>query len=279
MSEENTYFIDQELVEEMRRLTEQGRLLTDALGGVFPEHPTFEGIADVLDVACGPGEWVFRVASTHPRLHVVGIDKSKVMIRFARAQAAADEIGNVTFHLMDASKPLGFPDASFDLVNARLIHGFLHRERWSAFVSECSRITRPGGMIRVTQEERPLTNSLALEQFYSWTTHAFWTTGQGFSPDHVAILPRLAHFLRGGGWQQVHTYPRIVDFSWGKPSYAAAYKDHVQGLKLVQPFLLRSGIATQEDMDALYGQAVQEMTAPDFCGYWLYITFIGQKPV
>lgn len=59
------YFIDQKEAAEMARLYRQGQLLTDMQGGVLPEHPDLVGIHDVLDVACGTGEWALQLADHH----------------------------------------------------------------------------------------------------------------------------------------------------------------------------------------------------------------------
>jgi hypothetical protein len=61
----NSYFVNQELIEEMVRLNTQANLVTNAMEGVLPEQDEqmLLGVHDVLDLACGPGEWVMRVAA------------------------------------------------------------------------------------------------------------------------------------------------------------------------------------------------------------------------
>ena len=56
---------------------------------------------------------------------MVGIDISEVMIRYARASVWSQGLENATFRVMDATGPLDFPDATFDLVNLRFAVGFL----------------------------------------------------------------------------------------------------------------------------------------------------------
>src|SRR5947209_13206679 len=92
------YFMNQELVEEMVRLNRQGRIFTEAMGGVLAEQQDLSAIHDILDLACGPGEWAMRVAREYPDKRVVGVDLSRRMIEYASVQAEANDI-NATFQI------------------------------------------------------------------------------------------------------------------------------------------------------------------------------------
>ena len=70
---ENTYIIDTESATEMARLIDQSRCMNEAMGSLFPDKIDLSGIHTVLDVACGPGEWVQEVASLYPHITLVGI--------------------------------------------------------------------------------------------------------------------------------------------------------------------------------------------------------------
>jgi SAM-dependent methyltransferase len=123
---ETTYLNDPESDAEMARLIKQGRVLTACMGGVFPEQRGhLNGIHDVLDIACGPGGWALEVASSYPHMQVTGCDISRAMIEYATLQASLQHLENVRFEVLDATAPLPFADASFDLVNARTITIFM----------------------------------------------------------------------------------------------------------------------------------------------------------
>src|SRR5205807_8685362 len=121
---ESTYVIDAENAAEMARLTNQDRLVTKVMGGLFPERSDHSTIHEILDIACGPGGWVLDVAHAYPEKRVSGIDISTLMIEYARYQAYIQSLNHVSFKIMDALEPLDFPDNSFDFVNARFISGF-----------------------------------------------------------------------------------------------------------------------------------------------------------
>ena len=51
---DNIYFNDPESGAEMARLTDQDRLITKGMGGVFPERSDLSGIHRILDNGCEP---------------------------------------------------------------------------------------------------------------------------------------------------------------------------------------------------------------------------------
>src|SRR6266550_5114635 len=173
-SEENAYVIDIESAAELARLLHQDRHVTKSMGGLLAEQSDISNIHDVIDVACGPGGWALEVADRYPDIKVVGIDISKSMIEYARALAKAQKLKNVEFLVMDALKPLDFPNASFDLVNARFIQGFMPPHAWPALLQECLRVCRPGGIIRLTEIEAAITNTPASEKLAGMEAHSGW---------------------------------------------------------------------------------------------------------
>jgi SAM-dependent methyltransferase len=102
-----TYFADAENAGEMARLLKQARFATKGLGGLFPRCMDVSSVHEMLDLACGPGEWVLAVADAYPAMRVTGIDQSTVMVQFARSISHA--IPTVSFEVMDVLSPLGLP--------------------------------------------------------------------------------------------------------------------------------------------------------------------------
>src|SRR5260370_35227323 len=86
------------------------------------------------------------------------------MIRYAQAHAKTQGLDNASFQVMDALKPLEFPDDAFEFVNARFISPFMPRDAWPNFLRECLRITRPGGIVRITDGEWKFSNGDAFEK-------------------------------------------------------------------------------------------------------------------
>lgn len=277
---ESTYFIDAENAAEMARLTNQDRLLTQAMGGLFPPDIDLSNIHSVLDVGCGPGGWVLDVAHAYPKIKVTGIDVSKLMAEYARAQARVQWLDNATFIAMDALKPLEFLDNSFDLVNARFISSFTPKTAWPGVVQEFLRVLRPGGVIRLTEPEFPISNSPAVEHLVAMFARAMQKAGQSFSPDGrlMGITPMLSHFLRDANCQNIRVQGYVLDGSAGAEAYVSQYQNAMVFLKLLQPFIVRAGETTNEKFDKIYQQALFEMQMDSYCSVWYYLSAWGTKP-
>ncbi len=277
---ENTYVIDAESATEMVRLSHQDRIMTQSMQGLFPEHLKVSDLHDVLDIACGPGGWTLDVARTYPKMNVIGIDISQTMVQYARATARVQLLKNVTFQVMDVTNPLEFPDDSFDLVNARLIVGFLLKKAWPRFLQECRRITRPGGMICLTEAEVPVTTSLAVEQFAAWSTRAAFLAGLSFSPDgrQLGITPILGSLLREAGYSNIQKRPSIIDFSADAEAHEAMYQNYMVAFKLLQPFFVKMGLLSDEEFELMYQRALLEMKEENFGALWYLLTTWGTKP-
>ena len=276
---DSVYFNDPENVAEMARLLGQDRLITQGMGGLFSERFDLSGIHRILDVACGPGGWALEVALTYPEIEVVGVDVSLVMINYANAQARVQGLNNARFQVMDIQKPLNFPDGSFDLVNARFIN-FLPAAAWPQLMQEFGRITRPGGVIRLTESEWwYFTNSPALENLNAMIIRALKLQGESFSQSgrFTGVLPMLGRFLLDAGCVNVSYKSHVIDYSYGTEAYEGFRHDAAIVFKLFQPFIVRMGVATQEEVNQLYEQMQLEMMKDDFRGLMLPLTAWGVK--
>jgi len=281
LPDENAYILDAESVAEMARLMKQDHLITEGMGGLFPERDDISTMHDILDIACGPGGWALDVAFEYPEIKVVGIDISRTMVQYARTRAKAQLLGNASFIIMNALGPLEFDDASFDLVNARFLVGFMPQAAWPTFLQECRRITRPGGIIRLTEFDEPgTTNSAAFEYWKAIVFCAVQKAGFTSSPDgrNYGIMPRLGRLLQNAGCQQIGLQAHVIDFSSGTEAYETMYQNCKVAFQLVQPFLLKMGVATQEELEEGYQQMLMEMMSEEFCAVWSYITAWGQIP-
>ncbi len=276
---DNVYFNDPENVAEMARLLGQDRLITKGMGGLFSERFDLSGIHRILDLACGPGGWALEVAFTYPKIEVVGVDVSRAMIDYANAQVRVQGLDNASFQVMDIQKPLDFPDGSFDLVNARFIN-FLPAAAWPRLMQELRRITRLGGVIRLTESEWwYFTNSPALENLNAMIIRALKLQGESFSQSgrFTGVLPMLGRFLLDAGCVNVNYRSHVIDYSYGTEAYEGFRHDAAIVFKLFQPFIVRMGVATQEEVNQLYEQMQLEMMKDDFRGLMLPLTAWGER--
>jgi ubiquinone/menaquinone biosynthesis C-methylase UbiE len=280
---QNTYFIDAESAAEMGRLMRLDEVMTECMGGFFAEHPNLSGVHRTLDVGCGPGAWASEMAYHYPQMEVTGIDISNIMIEYAQAQARVQHLENIDFQVMDATKPLDFPDNTFDLVNARLIVGFMSRQTWHGTLRELVRVTRPGGIVRLTEtDSMGLSNSFALEKLNCFFTRSLYVTGQSFAPyegsQHFCMTPMLEPLLRDAGCVDIHRQPYMLDYSAGARAHLSFYENHKVAFNLLQPFFIKTGVSTQEELDTLYEQMLAEMMSDQFRALAYILSVWGYKP-
>src|SRR5437667_658763 len=165
----STYLVqDRGNLEEMARQDIQDHMLTIGMGGPLPELDDHSHLQRVLDVGCGTGGWLMETAKTYPAIkRLVGVDISSKMLAHACERATAQQLdGRVEFQTMDALRLLEFPQASFDLVNQRLGASWLRTWEWTKMLLECVRVTRSGGIIRITDADIIESNSPALKKLY-----------------------------------------------------------------------------------------------------------------
>lgn len=106
--------------------------------------------SSVLDVGCGGGRTIEKLAGTGLATHVCGVDYSAASVAAARrTNAAAIAAGRVEIVAGTVSR-LPFPDAGFDLVTAFETHYY-----WPDIVAdlrEVRRVLKPGGQLVIVAE-------------------------------------------------------------------------------------------------------------------------------
>ncbi len=258
----------------------QDRLLTKAMAGLFPADADPSTMHNILDIASGPGGWVLDVASAYPHIAVTGVDISHLMAAYAQSQAQVRGVDNAYFKIMNVLEPLDFADNAFDLVNVRFISAFMHTTAWSTLVQECMRILKPGGILHLTDFELPLSNSSAFEKLMGLAIRSFQMSKLSFSPEgrNVGITFMLGRFLRNAQFEHIQHQAYVVEFSQGTENHMAMYQNWMIASKLVQPYLVKLGLGTQEELERLYQHMLIEMAADDFCAVWYFMSAWGRKP-
>jgi len=275
------YPIDAENMAEMARLAKQASIITTHLG-LLPSQINPAHMQAALDIACGPGEWALSLAEQYPHLTVTGIDLSRRMIDYAHYQAQERQRHRVHFQVMDARAPLAFPDASFDLIHARLITTFLPTGMWPALVSECVRLLRPGGFFCTTEDENiGISTSPSLMRYSTLCADALRKAGMCFTSEGASfgITAVQARLLAQAGFAHVEQQAAVINYSAGTVAHPLLTQDWEVALRLVQPFLVQSGVATQNELDILYARLCEEMHTDQFSAVIYFQTAWGQKVV
>lgn len=279
----NTYIVDGENAGEIARLIIQDRLLTGV--GVAMGDDLFKRaqIRSVLDIGCGPGAWLLELAQRFPGLEsLVGIDVSSSMLNYASSQAEASKLRQVTFRRMDATyPPLDFVDGTFDLVNARLITGFMHKDGWATLIADCFRLLRSGGILQLTEFEDVICSSLAFETLNMYYIQALHQSGRGFLTSqvrHLSTAPFLRKLLQDAGFLDLQLTGKVVDFSSGTPYHQLGCENIEVAYALMQPFFLSQGLSSSDELQRLLQQFQRDRSSPDFSGVALFLGASGKKP-
>lgn len=125
-----------------------------AVSEVLRQYPD----GDLIDVGCGPGMLLRRLADTRPGdFRITGLDRSPAMV-----QAAATRVGSSgDVHVaVGRTEGLPFSDESFDIVVAM---GVLEYSEAAVALREFARVTRPGGAVLVT-----MLNPLSPYRLFEW---------------------------------------------------------------------------------------------------------------
>ncbi len=117
----------------------------DFIMNVLNNIVRLEESAEILDVGCGPGKWSIIFARRYRS--VTAIDISSRMILLAKENAEKENLANIIFHVMNASK-LNLPDRTYDLVNCvTVLQHILNDSNWRMAIQEMVRVTKNGGYI------------------------------------------------------------------------------------------------------------------------------------
>jgi SAM-dependent methyltransferase len=98
----------------------------------------------VLEIGCGTGQTLARLASSH-RVTLVGVDRMPRMLETARCRISLGGLaGRVSLVRADAER-LPFGEASFDRVYMESVLGFQPPDRARLLLAEVRRVLRPPG--------------------------------------------------------------------------------------------------------------------------------------
>src|SRR5437773_1217229 len=277
----STYLVqDRSNEEEMARLETQDKLLTTGMGGVLPELPDPTILRHILDVGCGTGGWLREAAVTCPTIEkLVGADISDKMMQYARAQAQSVGLDRrVQFQTMDALRILEFPPESFDLINQRLGGSWLRTWDWTKLLLEYQRVTRPGGIIRITEAALVESSSPALRKLCDLVLQTCYNSGRFFARREDAVTQRLVLLMEMHGIEDIQTRHHTLVFHAGTSEHHHFCEDMAHLFRVSLPFF-HKWTRVPSDYEQIYQQALIEMHQPDFVATWRLLTAWGVRPL
>lgn len=287
----NNYFLDLEKDAsirnpELERLRLQGEKLTDKLPRVPPDMiecvlPTSgDPNVQIIDLACGAGEWALRMAREFPHAkRIIGLDSFREAVNYANAEARTRQ-RNVKFCVGDIMQRLPYEDNTFNLVNARLITSIMpaKMESWVALTRECYRICKPGGMVQITEADNSsIVGAPAFHRMAQAIYCVMYRLGKTFSEYEIGVAPLMREFVEGGGFVDVRQYPYAIDYSAGADAHDAVVSDGLLASLLLKPALVRE-FGSEETYKQVYAEMEDELNSPDFRALWFLVRVCGRKP-
>lgn len=132
----------------VRNLAAQAEAIWPQEQPLFARHALPER-ARILDIGCGTGEILLRLASACPGASLIGVDLHEPHLALARERGRTFG-SRIEFRTGDAFA-LDFPDGTFDLTICRHMLQAVPEPR--LVLAEMKRVTRPGGRLHVVAED------------------------------------------------------------------------------------------------------------------------------
>lgn len=136
--------------------SESNSLFVDLLHEKFPDHSP----RTLVDLGCGPGDILLRLARAFPQARLTGVDGSAAMLEHARkailAAGAAGQVELLHLRLQD----LELAGVYDTIVSNSLLH---HLEDPGLLWRRIGELGRPGAVVLVMDLVRPATESAARE--------------------------------------------------------------------------------------------------------------------
>ena len=284
----STYFVrDRANLGELTRLRLQDDLVTAEMGGPLPEQDNPDTFRRILDVACGTGGWLIEAAKTYPNIHkLVGVDVNTHLIDYARKRAQEEGVNDrVEFMEMDALLVLEFPKGYFDLVNVRFGTSFMRTWNWPKLLKETQRVTRPGGIVRLSEYERFTSNDPATIRMCQYAGEAFFSAGHLFTEAKkgenyiectVGVAHDLERLLDQYGVKNIQVRRSVQECPAGTPEGESFAHDLRLGFRGIVPFM-RKWRGLPDDYEASFQAMTDAMQQPDYMVSWSVLTAWGMK--
>jgi ubiquinone/menaquinone biosynthesis C-methylase UbiE len=229
----------------------------------------------ILDVACGSGQWVRDMAMWSPEMTIVGLDRQVVVVEQARRLSQRWRLANTGFLVGDMHHMDAIGDESFDLMHARFLGPVVAPQQWPSLLQECLRVCHAGGTLVWTEAGFPTTNSAACRHWWQWMKQAI--TRLGYTPDVTPYMQRLLEDVGGVDRRHVRRVETALDLSADTPLHTQIYRHISSLLDATKPLLLKTGVADEQELEAVFQQMSIDVYSDPFQATWTLTTLLAEK--
>lgn len=128
--------------------------LWEGFGEVITNHvPKTDQRMDCLDLGCGTGFVVEKLARNFPYARIVGADRSIPFLRKTQERIGTrlqGAVGRVVLNRMDLTRPFPWGDGSYDLATMNFVLQYFSALEQQHIVAESARILRKGGLLVIS---------------------------------------------------------------------------------------------------------------------------------
>ncbi|KAG9235803.1 UMTA methyltransferase [Amylocarpus encephaloides] len=259
---------------------ERQEIFHDVLSRVFDNRLLFPLVSHprrILDCGYGCALWASEVAAQNPHCEVLGIDINPWQPERAPS--------NLYLQVDDLNREFNFSSHSFDLVHSQMMASGIHINRWTEYMNDMLRVTRPGGWTQMVElyynvqsDNGSLTEDHALRRW----SHLYLESHQGLKDLRVPL--RLPAMMREAGFVDVENRMlQLPTCAWPtdqrENAIGAANRENIQRMLFalaVYPFTERLGITIQ-DVQLLVAQARVEADNPSLKAYFPLYVCLGRK--
>ena len=240
---------------ELKRLRRQGLLVNPVTRQYLIEAGIAPGMR-VLDVGSGAGDVAFLAAElVGPSGQVVGVDRSRDALVFARSRAKEQSLANVTFVESELSA-MAF-DGHFDAAIGRYV--LMFQPDPVALLRKTSHLVRPGGILLFHEPDRKQMRSFpptpAYDKMSEWIDETFRRTGV----DARMGIKLYSTFLDAGLPGPTMRLHAVIG---GAKALEDVHFEADVAITLAAA-MERAGVATADELgaDSLIERIIQEMSA------------------
>jgi hypothetical protein len=146
---------------------------------------------------------------------------------------------------------------------------------WPRFLNECHRITKPGGWCLNTELDLQFGNCPHASTYWRWYTDALYASKQIFTSGGLAqsFFPFQEALFADAGFVDIKTHQVTIDFSSGMPKHSLLMPVMCDGFDEVGDFLIRTGVANDEEvMETLHNLVTEARSSSFQCiGCWQHV--------
>ncbi|KAG1235339.1 hypothetical protein G6F68_006558 [Rhizopus microsporus] len=235
---QTTYWLPKD-DEEQRRLTGQHFAIKNLYEGIT-EALDFEKGINILDAGCGSAAWIMDMVQEYPNCTYHGCDIDDNTYK------------NILIVPIMAAILMTIPTRiliTFDFVHMRFFIAALREEdEWPAAINEAIRVTKPGGMIQMTEFNLQLPADPSNLFYKTMSACIDLSKSKGQNPHIGAELEKM--LSRYSNIKIVQSDSRSCDMSSGTLTAKMFIWDCLEGIKGVQPVIgPKLGINTMDELD------------------------------